>query len=236
MANKINEYFRGFGNGLEKGLEIVKKDGIEALEQEVKFRKLTGIKTHLTASELDTMTHQIKQTLSNTIEIAFISVLHDVFGFGESRINKALRGFDKIAVYLDKGWITWLDMICDIKDQLNITCEIDNGRELFGDAYYRPDPEDYWDAPDLIDKTKWTEMLANLNLKERKRFGKMEIYDQSDHIMWIYDNAYDKIRIYDFMDGMLHERMHHETEKLWASKKEDLDGEQSKNKQSKRRH
>ena len=45
--NKMREYERGREDGLDLARRIVKQGGIEALEQECKFRGVTGIHTSL---------------------------------------------------------------------------------------------------------------------------------------------------------------------------------------------
>ena len=45
---KRNDYITGREDGLLMALEIVKNEGVEALEKEIKFRNVTGIRTGLT--------------------------------------------------------------------------------------------------------------------------------------------------------------------------------------------
>lgn len=51
MKNKEMEYFRA---GMERAYRIMKDDGPEALEQEMKFRNITRVNSRLTAKEIDT--------------------------------------------------------------------------------------------------------------------------------------------------------------------------------------
>lgn len=44
---KRNDYITGREDGLLMALEIVKNEGIEALEKEIEFRNITGIRTAL---------------------------------------------------------------------------------------------------------------------------------------------------------------------------------------------
>lgn len=44
---KRNDYITGREDGLLMALEIVKNEGVEALEKEIKFRNVTGIRTAL---------------------------------------------------------------------------------------------------------------------------------------------------------------------------------------------
>lgn len=44
---KRNDYITGREDGLLMALEIVKNEGVEALEKEIEFRNVTGIRTAL---------------------------------------------------------------------------------------------------------------------------------------------------------------------------------------------
>ena len=47
MSKKINDYMTGREDGLLMALDIVKKDGVAALEKEIQFRNVTGIRMPL---------------------------------------------------------------------------------------------------------------------------------------------------------------------------------------------
>ena len=49
---KRNDYITGREDGLLMALEIVKNEGVEALEKEIKFRNVTGIRTALAKKTL----------------------------------------------------------------------------------------------------------------------------------------------------------------------------------------
>lgn len=57
---KRTQYDSGRLDGLRLGLDIAKKDGIEALEKECQMRGAWGIHTALAAREVDKATEQIK--------------------------------------------------------------------------------------------------------------------------------------------------------------------------------
>lgn len=49
---KRNDYITGREDGLLMALEIVKNEGVEALEKEIEFRNITGIRTALAKKTL----------------------------------------------------------------------------------------------------------------------------------------------------------------------------------------
>ena len=57
---KRNDYITGREDGLLMALEIVKNEGVEALEKEIKFRNVTGIRTALAKKDINRATIKIK--------------------------------------------------------------------------------------------------------------------------------------------------------------------------------
>ena len=122
--NKMREYERGREDGLSLGLRIVREGGLEALENEIRFRNISGIHTSLAAKDLDKASEKIKEMTLDTFTIIGIAALHDAFGFGEKRCQ---RWMDKVmagADYLVDGLATWEDYINSIKERLNLDLQI----------------------------------------------------------------------------------------------------------------
>lgn len=84
---KTNEYMAGREDGLQLALRIVKEKGIEGLEEEIRFRNITGIHTLLDKKSLDTATKKIKEMTIDTFTV--LSVASCVWG----RRCKDYRGF-----------------------------------------------------------------------------------------------------------------------------------------------
>ena len=53
-----------------------------------------------------------------------IATLHDEFGFGEKRIQRAIDRFNFKAECLADDYCSWDDYIQTIKDELGIICDI----------------------------------------------------------------------------------------------------------------
>ena len=100
--NKMREYVRGREDGLSLGLRIVREGGLEALENEIRFRNISGIHTSLAAKDLDKASEKIKEMTLDTFTIIGIAALHDAFGFGEKRCQ---RWMDKVARIT--WWMVW---------------------------------------------------------------------------------------------------------------------------------
>ena len=121
---KWSQYQEGRNDGLNLALSIVKKSGIEGLEQEVKFRGATGINIGLCKQDLNTATNAIKQRTLDTFTILGIACLHDEFGFGQKRCQRWLDKMDEGAQYLLEDLATWDDYIASIKEQLGMDLTI----------------------------------------------------------------------------------------------------------------
>ena len=93
--NKMREYERDREDGLDLARRIVRQGGIEALEQECKFRGVTGVHTSLAAKDLDKASAKMKEVISDCFVIMSIAVLHDDFGFGQKRCQKFMDGMDR---------------------------------------------------------------------------------------------------------------------------------------------
>lgn len=122
--NKMREYERGREDGLSLGLRIVREGGLEALENEIRFRNISGIHTSLAAKDLGKASEKIKEMTLDTFTIIGIAALHDAFGFGEKRCQRWMDKVMEGADYLVDGLATWEDYINSIKERLNLDLQI----------------------------------------------------------------------------------------------------------------
>jgi len=106
-----------FTMGMERALRIAKNDGVEELEKEVHFRNASGIHSRLTAKEIDVGLQDIKELTIKTVTTMAMAVLYGEFGFGKQRLERFMRTFEKAAVDLNSGIVTWLD-ICENIERL----------------------------------------------------------------------------------------------------------------------
>lgn len=111
--NKNMEFFR---QGMLRSYQLVKEDGIEALEKELKFRNITKINGPMLAKELDTGIDQIKKLTYETILAMAVGVLYSEFGFGKVRIERFKEAFESATDGLADGIVTWADICFNIED------------------------------------------------------------------------------------------------------------------------
>lgn len=124
---KLDSMMQGRNEGLVMALDIVKKGGIEALEEEIKYRRLTGLSPKITKKELEA----IRKELTNQISLVYVPLsvftLHDQFGFGKKRcLDFANRFLGKVAALNDRGaGVTWKDYVQAVKDEIGLDLYID---------------------------------------------------------------------------------------------------------------
>lgn len=200
----IKDYGAGRDDALLRAYQLVKAEGIEALEAEIRMRNITGIHTTLMNKELDACTEHIKHVLFQTIRIASISILHDRFGFGQERCQRFLKEYEKLAVYLDSGWVKWADLITTIKDDMKLVIETDKlTGETMGSAYAHPEPEELYSENDMIRADAWNAMLKSLHFTEEPvTKTRYRIFDHNHEPILEYEGQYNKIQMYDVLSGI----------------------------------
>ena len=108
---KKKEYDAGREDGLYLALKIVREGGLEALEKEIRFRNITGIKTSLARKELEAASMGVKENVIDTVTCLAVHTLHDEFGFGKERAARFMGRFqEKIGCLMDE-LVFWEDIV-----------------------------------------------------------------------------------------------------------------------------
>ena len=105
-----------FRSGMERAYKLVKEDGIEALEKEMRFRNITGVNTPLLTKELDKGVEEIKRLTIETVLTMAMGVLYSEFGFGKKRLERFRDTFMEATKGLNEGIVTWSDICFNIED------------------------------------------------------------------------------------------------------------------------
>lgn len=108
---KKNAYDAGREDGLYLALKIVREGGLEALEKEIRFRNITGIKTSFAMKEIEGATQEIKNNVIDTITCLAVHTLHDEFGFGKERAARYVNRFNEKVECLMDQLVFWEDMM-----------------------------------------------------------------------------------------------------------------------------
>lgn len=111
--SKEMEYFRA---GMERAYRILKEDGPEALDKEMRFRNITKVNSRLSYKEIDTGIDDIKRLTIETVMTMSLGVLYSEFGFGEKRLKRFRDVFLEATDSLNSGIVTWADICYNIED------------------------------------------------------------------------------------------------------------------------
>lgn len=198
-----SDYDAGRLDGLSLGLRIAKEDGIEALEKECRMRGAWKIHTALAAKEVDKATEQIKEICYQTMMVAWLSVLHDTFGFGQIRCQRAINAMNKLTAYLQHGWLYWYDLIETLTKDLNLTLEVDAlTSDRMGRVYRHPEPDDIYTEADMVDEDYWKDILKRLRFSEQTDDSGTTILDENGKTLMHFDGQFGKVQAYDVLYGM----------------------------------
>lgn len=118
---KIDDYMSGKEDGLLLAARIVEKDG---LEEEIRYRNITGIHTGLARKELEKATTRIKEMTLDTFTVLSVAVPRDEFEFGRKRISRFIERMNLKAECLVDDMVTWKDFTDDIRQDLGIDLRI----------------------------------------------------------------------------------------------------------------
>jgi hypothetical protein len=121
---KLDDYAAGRAHGMKLAMDIVKKDGLEELEKEIRFRNVSGINVALSKKELDKACEKIKNRTLDTMLTLAVATLHDEFGFGQKRCQRFIDRLNLKAECLVDDMSTWDDYIKMIKDEIGIEMSI----------------------------------------------------------------------------------------------------------------
>lgn len=122
--SKMTDYQSGREDGLLLAERIVKEGGLERLQEEIKYRGITGIHTQLAKKEIEKASEVIKMTTIDTILLLALSTVRDEFGFGEKRMQRLINRMEKKATCLIGNMATWEDFREMIKEETGIEVNV----------------------------------------------------------------------------------------------------------------
>ena len=120
---KIDAKMEGRTEGLELALRIVKEGGAEALEREMKRRRVP-----VDHREMDKAAQKIKEQILDTVLAMSVMVLRDEFGFGKKRLDQFKARFNLKTECMNDGLVTWADILEAIRDETGIELTIRENR------------------------------------------------------------------------------------------------------------
>lgn len=110
--------------GMAYALKIAKEKGIEALEQECKFRGATQIPLSVSRKACDEVITKIKMNTIDTVIILSAMTLRDEFGFGKKRIEQFAERFNMKAECIMDDYTNWDEQIAILKEECGLDFNI----------------------------------------------------------------------------------------------------------------
>lgn len=117
---RFNKTIQARNDGLLMALNIAKEKGIDGLEEEIKFRNITGLHTKYTKSELEKAEQTFKHQVILYYQAASLFTLKEKFGFGKVRLKRFHDMFEELCDSVLKDYLTLEDIVDYLKDEYGI--------------------------------------------------------------------------------------------------------------------
>lgn len=117
---KISKEEQARREGMSYALEVAKEKGIDGLEEDLKMRNAINLPVGVSKKALAECSINMKNNILDTVMILMVATLHDEFGFGEKRVQRAIDRLNFKAECIGEDYCTWEDYIQVIKEELNI--------------------------------------------------------------------------------------------------------------------
>lgn len=122
---KINEVQRAKIEGMQYALEYAKKNGIEALEEETKFRCSTKLPYTTNRQQVIEFQEMIKQRILSSYALMSVLVLREKFEFTNEDIEMFSEKFKENTEQLMSGDLTWQDTYEEMVEEVGFSLGLD---------------------------------------------------------------------------------------------------------------
>lgn len=106
---KMNKELIARLEGMQYAYDFAKKNGLDALEEEIKFRCNTKLPYTTNRQQVMEFQEMIKQRMLSTVALMSVLILREEFGFGSQRLKRFSDKFKDNTEQLQSGDLTWRD-------------------------------------------------------------------------------------------------------------------------------
>lgn len=106
---KMNKELMARLEGMQYAYDFAKKNGLDALEEEIKFRCNTKLPYTTNRQQVMEFQEMIKQRMLSTVALMSVLILREEFGFGSKRMKRFSDKFKDNTEQLMSGDLTWRD-------------------------------------------------------------------------------------------------------------------------------
>lgn len=122
--SKSQDIMLARNEGIEFALNIVKEQGIEALEEEVKFRNESGFGKKIDRKTLQAMREATEGVAIETLLINALNVLGDKFDFTSEQLNKFNDEFMNRIECIYDDYAEWKDFIDALEKEYSLELKL----------------------------------------------------------------------------------------------------------------
>ena len=132
MAKQKDKELLAYQNGLAKALEIVKGEGVEGLEKEIEFRRITFTPAYISTQKYLEWEKETTGYICESVCVLLFNCLIDEFGFGAKRLAKLIKRFNSYAENIEKEYVDWAGIIDCVENEGKINIQ------AIKDVFHRP--------------------------------------------------------------------------------------------------
>lgn len=109
--------------GMSYALRVAKEKGIDGLEEDLKLRGAVNLPIPVSKDAFNECISSIRNDTVDLFIVMLASTLHDEFGFGQKRVQRAIDRFNFKCECLADDYLTWNDIKENIQEELNLTLD-----------------------------------------------------------------------------------------------------------------
>ncbi|MBQ8803454.1 MAG: hypothetical protein IJZ53_07475 [Tyzzerella sp.] len=116
--------------GYVAAYDYAKKNGLEALEKDIRMRGFLRIPINVSQKEVDNFKQFLITNLYNTVLTVVCMTLHDTLGFGKKRLLRFKANFDKLTEgvfdfdYAGQHYVTLEDYAVYLNEKANLGLDV----------------------------------------------------------------------------------------------------------------
>lgn len=170
---KVSKEYEERMSGMIYAMQIAKRDGIEALEKEIRMRGITRIPVNVKTEKVKELWRETCENLYCNVITCALYTLHEEFGFGHKRLEDFKKKYDgqiKNAIdldYLGEHYVKIADYARWLNEQYDFG--IDTDRLEYTQSNYDRKDENYHickverviDVLKMHDQEEAAELIAN---------------------------------------------------------------------------
>lgn len=122
---KVSKFEAARRDGMAYALKVAKEHGVDALEEEIRYRGITHAPIGMEKETIDAFTERCKRAIFSSMTCLVLMILRDEYGFGKVRGERFIQQFTNKAECLLENFASWEDFRDTIQEEMNIDITLD---------------------------------------------------------------------------------------------------------------